>query len=217
MKHTTELPTGVYTKLTQVFLEQATKGAILIDNNYGYGTTSRSVAHIDYKMPHTSGYERLLVSSEEISEFNKNSETDPEHVMDKIVKIYKEKFNHVGEHFSDWAESREVMATYYVLGGLLLTENEALNLSQEVAQKREQRSNSRLSYTTDHRTMTVKGLPFKGFKRGENTIETFVTKDWNGDGYSKYFSIRNSVTGKGVRGGRYNDLMQHGTVAGMVR
>lgn len=211
----TELPKGVYEKLTYLFAEKLSQGALLIDNNYAYGTTSNSVVHIDYVLPNQKGYERLLIASEELRDYTTDNKNDLNHTMDKIVKVYEESFDNIGAHFSDWANNRTIKATYYVLGGLLLTEGEALVLSNEIAQKREQRRANHTTYRGKEYTFTVKGLNFKGFKRGENTVTLYTHKNWSNNGFTKYFNVRNSLTGKGTRGGNFSSWLQGYHVDGL--
>jgi len=216
-----ELPKGVYEKLTAIFAEKLSQGALLIDNNYAYGATSKNVAHIDYVLPNQKGYERLLIVSEELHDYTTDYKDTLSHTMDKVVKVYEEAFVYIGNHFSDYASKRTVKATYYVLGGLLLTEDEALTLSSEITRKREQRSTNRSANRRAYRgkeyTFTVKGLNFKGFKRGENTITLYLDKNWGDDEFRKYFNVKNSLTGKGTRGGNFSSWLRGYHVDGLTK
>lgn len=212
----TELPKGVYEKLTELFAEKLAQGAFLIDNNYGYGAVSSILAHIDYVLPNQKGYERLLVTSDELRDYTTDNKNDLNHTMDKIVKIYEEQFDNIGTHFSDWANTRTVKATYYVLGNLLLTEDEALALSTQIAQKREQRRANHSVYHGKEYTFTVKGLNFKGFKRGDNTVTLYLDKNWGNNGFTKRFNIQNSLTGKGTRGGNFSNWLRGYKIDGLT-
>lgn len=215
-----ELPRQAYRALTASFNEDALKGAMLIDNNYGYGTTSEYVAHIDYIMPGREGYTRLLLTSEELrNRFNSSELSALEQVMDKKIVIYKEIFNRLGDHFSENAKSRYTeWGTYYTLGGLFLNEATARLVYATIAKKREERArNNEDIQVLNKRTFTVKGLDFKGFKRGVNTITTYLYKDFFDGKYRKYFDIKNSITGKEVRGASFKALLQGESIDGLIK
>lgn len=214
-----ELPRQAYRALTASFNEDALKGAMLIDNNYGYGTVSEYIAHIDYIMPGREGYTRLLLTSEELrGGFNSQELSPLEQVMDKKIVIYKEIFSRLGEHFSENAKSRYTeWGTYYALGGLFINEATAQLVYRTIAKKREERAHNNDIRVRNTHTFTIKGLDFKGFKRGTNTITVYLYKDFFDGKYRKYFNIKNSITDKEVCGASFKALLQGESIDGLIK
>lgn len=185
---TQNTPKGLYKLFTEKVTDLLEKGYTLYDNNY---SGSGMIMHAEFTN-FKGKYITLAFTETYIDSFSDELYKN----MDKLVELKTMEFKRSTEHFESWADNVDT-ETYYIKGGLLLTPNEALELSKRIEGIHKERINNRyIDY--DKHDIKLGKLPIKGFKTGYNTLSVKTYKAWwtSGTTYHKVVNIVNSVTNK---------------------
>lgn len=171
----------IYTLYTQKVREYLEAGFTMAPSNSSIGGVD---AHV--KLTNGESFYSIRITSEYLNSFS----GDTLHEMDKKLSIKVIQFDRIRDDFENegrilWQE------TYYTLGDLLYTSMQASELNKRIHDKRVQRfGNGSYPYEM---TFEVGKLSKIGFKRGTNTVHTWV--DGFGD---KRKRVTNSITHKSM-------------------
>ena len=167
----------IYTLYTQKVKEY-------LDNGFTLAPTNVSISGVDTHVKLTNGesFYSIRITSEYLNSFSE----DALHEMDKKLSLKVIQFNRIEDNFEDDGHVLS-QKDFYVLGDLLYTTTEAQQANRRIHDKRVQRfGNDSNHYEMDFEFGT---LSRTGFKRGTNTVHTWV------DGYGyKRKRVTNSIT-----------------------
>ena len=167
----------IYTLYTQKVKEY-------LDNGFTLAPTNVSISGVDTHVKLTNGesFYSIRITSEYLNSFSE----DALHDMDKKLSLKVIQFECSQDNFED--DGRVLsQKDFYVLGDLLYTTTEAQQANRRIHNKRMQRFGK---YSNPYEmTFEVGKLSITGFKRGTNTVHTWV------DGYGyKRKQVTNSIT-----------------------
>lgn len=154
----------IYNLYTQKVKQYLDEGMTLARSNVSIGGLEAHTKLTDGKAFYSVRIENEYlnsITSNEFGEFNNR-------ITLKVIR-----FTSPSEDFEDNGEVLDTQDFYY-LGNLLYTTTEALQLNKQIRAKRMERYEAQTGaiYAT---TFTTGALDLRGFKRGENTIKTWIT------------------------------------------